>query len=344
MLKESSVLLLLTLLVAADAFHDCIQTSRDYRKRKTQRFHAGLYNDDDNDEVCAGGWCVGMLNGPHQGGNASYPVNWNGTAATFVSATMTVPGIPEIVNTKMTFYIWTDVFFGDHGLGRMNQFVPQLILGQALDGSSGPPDFRPQWGYHDSWTFAAHYFFELWNPDTNATEAHAAYGDFYPAHPGEEIWTTFEMTSGADKGNPIWTLSMGVVGDDSRTSTLVVAQPYMGMGAHWKDEPCTSWLEPNYRNMCINACWELYGAKDSSHLPSTGAQYQVDIFQPQLSSSYYPFSSWVQDEGNGHCPSAKIEELRSDASQYVLLDINVDNVESSMFLVDRSKYMQQSTT
>jgi hypothetical protein len=58
---------------------------------------------------------------------------------------------------------------------------------------------------------------------------------------------------------------MGVVGDESRVSELIIRQPYMGMGRDW-DEPTTSWLEPWYKNMCINACWELYGSKDVSHL------------------------------------------------------------------------------
>jgi hypothetical protein len=45
-------------------------------------------------------------------------------------------------------YIWTDIFFGDMSYGRMNQFVPQLILGNALDGSSGAPAYKPKWGEH----------------------------------------------------------------------------------------------------------------------------------------------------------------------------------------------------
>ena len=27
----------------------------------------------------------------------------------------------------------------------MNQFVPQLMLGNSLTNSSGPPDYKPQW-------------------------------------------------------------------------------------------------------------------------------------------------------------------------------------------------------
>ena len=51
------------------------------------------------------------------------------------------------------YYIWTDIFFGDMSNGRMNQFVPQLILGNALDGSSGAPAYKPKWGEHKSYSF-----------------------------------------------------------------------------------------------------------------------------------------------------------------------------------------------
>lgn len=54
------------------------------------------------------------------------------------------------------------------------QFVPQLILGNALDGSTGPPNYTPTFGEHKSWMFAAHYFFEVFNPTKNATDYHAA--------------------------------------------------------------------------------------------------------------------------------------------------------------------------
>lgn len=75
------------------------------------------------------------------------------------------------------YYIWTDIFFGDMSNGRMNQFVPQLILGNALDGSSGAPAFKPKWGMHTKWSFGAHYFFETYDASSNSTVGHAAYGE-----------------------------------------------------------------------------------------------------------------------------------------------------------------------
>eukprot|EP01079_Euglenida_sp_SAG-EU17-18_P003565 gene3565-4009_t len=154
-------------------------------------------------EQCQGGLCVGMHNGPHEGGPASYPVGDQAKGFTKVSSVMTVPDLPAKMDGQpcpygdaqqlsllpapsqphfvpfqsegpahgipphasgtacapvhngspagicyyiwtgnihllllllllATFYyfcIWTDIFFGDMSLGKMNQFVPQLILG-----------------------------------------------------------------------------------------------------------------------------------------------------------------------------------------------------------------------
>jgi len=264
-----------------------------------------------------------MKNGPHEGGNSSYPVAWNGVSGTFVQSKMTVPELPKHVD-GITYYIWTDVFFGDASLGRMNQFVPQLILGSALDSSSGPPDYEPDWHTHHSWVFGAHYFFETFdNNNPNTTQAHAAYGDLYPTYAGEILFTTFSITAGGDgmdTKSPKWTLTMGVVGDSSRISKLVVERPYMGMGVDW-DEPTSSWAEPEFDNMCINSCWELYGADDRSHLPSSGSTYELMIRQPE--PNLYEFVSWEEDEGNGTCPSCKVMETHDQQFQNVTIEIDV---------------------
>ena len=53
---------------------------------------------------------------------------------------------------------------------------------------------------------------------------------------------------------------MGVVGDPSRTSTVVSEQPFMGLVA----EDTSSWKEPEYNNAHVNTCWEL--VRRSQHL------------------------------------------------------------------------------
>ena len=89
---------------------------------------------------------------------------------------------------------------------------------------------------------------------------------------------------------------MGVVGDASRVSKVVADQPYMGLGKDWP-VPTTSWSELNYTNMCINACWELYGANDRAHLPGSGSQYDIQIVQPNVGT--FPWvTKWDEDEGS----------------------------------------------
>ena len=380
-----------------DAFHDCIQASHEIRNRRhrywQQRLQllenegtAQVQQQNESHQVdqvrlgrrskppvpeCAGGLCVGMTNGPHEGGNASYPVAWNGTHGTSVWSYMTVPELPTKIDDiagSLTYYIWTDIFFGDGGFGRMNQFVPQLILGHALDGSTGQPNYEPIYGsIHKKWMFGSHYFFETYDPETNKTMPHAAYGPLFPTEAGEILYTKFEISlpsrSGnvpntndgqnahedttrrrrTKKSNPQWILTMGVFGDETRVSTLVVDRPYMGMGEKWGPNRSISWLESSYRNMCINACWELYGAKDINHLPSSGSRYQLYISQPDVVPSAgsrmhvgrtlddadlmgprYNFTTWEEDEGNGTCPSCSVRERHTELSQEVLIDISVD--------------------
>ena len=77
-----------------------------------------------------------------------------------------------------------------------------------------------------------------------------------PPVTGETLFTSFEAVA-TDSG-PAWTLKMGAVNNSSRVSTLHVPRPYMGLGAAWS-KPSTRWDAKNFSNMCINACWELYG-------------------------------------------------------------------------------------
>lgn len=278
---------------------------------------------------------MGMKNGPHEGGNASYPVAWDRhrLKGTTVQSSMTVPALPQETD-GITYYIWTDIFFGDAGMGRMNQLVPQLLLGKALDGSSGPPDFIPKWGdRHDRWSFGAHYFFEIYNNSTGEVDAHAAYGELYPVEPGEGLWTEFHLEAGGDgfdEKSPRWVLSMGVEGDADRTSTLKVDRPYMGLGEidpssmmDTKSNKALSWADESFHNMCINSCWELYGADDDRHLPSSGATYNVTIIQPTPGSFEF-LSEWEQDEGQvGGCPSSTVKEVHNSSVQRIRWDINV---------------------
>lgn len=243
--------------------------------------------------------------------------------------TMVVPGYPQNT-TDITYYIWTDLQFGDAGLGRMNQFVPQLILGEALDGSTGHPKYEPKYGTHETWMFGAHYFFEVYKNNAKReeeVEAHAAYGKLYPASPGEMLYT--EFVASGPLNAPAWTLTMGVVGDSTRVSSIEVPQPYMGIGASW-DEPTVSWAEENYTYTGSYSCWELYGVEDLEHFPSTGTTYTVTIF-PADRAPTSPFP-WVKDWGiHGHegpgpspCCTGKVSEEHSAEFQRVTCELGIE--------------------
>ena len=71
---------------------------------------------------CAGGLCVGMHGGPHEGGPASYPVGDATKGYTSVRSTMTVPELPK-KQDGICYYIW--FVFLDRGRLTM-QYMPLL--------------------------------------------------------------------------------------------------------------------------------------------------------------------------------------------------------------------------
>eukprot|EP00040_Diaphanoeca_grandis_P026486 m.148436 g.148436 ORF g.148436 m.148436 type:complete len:325 (-) comp30596_c0_seq1:406-1380(-) len=313
------MLLLSSAVVGVFGFHDCIQHPSTAAKRHAL-LQQGLGLGAPPPLNCSGGLCVGMHNGPHEGGPASYPVGNAQEGYTDVYSTMTVPEQPDKID-GITYYIWSDIFFGDVGYGHMNQFVPQLILGSALDSSSGPPLFDPMWHTHQTWMFGAHYFFEVFNATANATQGKAAYGKLYPAKAGETLFTSFTQSKSSKVDGTAWTLKMGVVGDADRTSVVVVDQPYMGLGENWP-VPTKTWNEANYSRMCINSCWELYGAVDRAHLPNSGSTYNIQITRGE--ETQFPWvKQWDEDEGLGKsCATSTIAESHNGTAQNVLWKIS----------------------
>jgi hypothetical protein len=138
------------------------------------------------------------------------------------------------------------------------------MLGQPLYGSTGPPSFDPLWMPVSTWIFAAQYFMEIYPNGT----AKAAAGPWFNCSEGDILWTRYALDE-----NWVWTLGMGVVGDPARTSTLVVAQPFMGLLA----PETSSWREPAYSVAHYNGCWELYGVAPygGTHYPSSSSVYDV---------------------------------------------------------------------
>ena len=230
------------------------------------------------DAPCKAGLCGGMARYPALPGTRFY-------------STFSVPGLPLNASAAedVTFFIYTNIFFDGYRDGTMNQFVNQLMLGNPLSGSTGAPDYLPLWSQAATWVFGAQYFMETAVPA--AGTAHAAAGPLYNCTEGDVLWTEYAL--GADWA---WTLSMGVVGDASRTSTLVVAQPFMGLLAN----ETTSWSEPAYDHVYYNGCWELYGVTGGTNYPSSSSIYEMRTTRP--AGTDYPWQTTWSDVEWANCP------------------------------------------
>eukprot|EP00755_Sulcionema_specki_P010373 Sspe_Gene.6871::Locus_2310_Transcript_1_1_Confidence_1.000_Length_1001::g.6871::m.6871 len=257
-------------------------------------------------DKCAGGACCGM---------AYYPAATPGGGVTEYYAEFDVPGLPE-KQDGITYYIYFNIFFRN-GVpnGKMNQFVPQLMLGNALSGSSGPPLYNPIWHEHTTWVFGSQYFMEIFNVTANKTQGKAAHGQVYPCKKGEVLWTRFTRDS-----NYVWTLAMGVKGDSSRTSTVVSHKPYMGLLEDSPGEGASAprWSDSAFASANVNSCWELYGMRDRAHYPSSGSSYDMVVKTSKPGSIKWD-THWTEDE-RPTCPGgpqSSIKEEHTDSVQHV---------------------------
>ena len=266
---------------------------------------ASTFRGQDEDK-CAGGACCGMAN---------YPVGNETDGFNEFYAEFDVPGLPEAID-GITDFIYFNIFFAS-GVpnGKMNQFVPQLMLGNPLDGSAGPPTYKPLWHKHSTWVFAAQYFMEVHNTTTNKTEGKAAAGEIYNCTKGEILYTKFTL----DK-NYVWTIVMGVKGDASRTSTLKVDKPYMGLLDSNPGAGATSpkWSDDVFNHVHVNSCWELYGMKDRAHYPSSGSKYDMVVRSAKPNGIDW-HTNWVENE-KPTCPGAPvsaIQEVHNSTVQHI---------------------------
>jgi hypothetical protein len=244
---------------------------------------------------CHGGPCGGMAHYPVAPGIEYY-------------AEFDVPGMPKKTD-GICYYIYFNIFFSGKGHGLMNQFVPQLMLGNSLTGSSGPPVYTPKWIHHDEWTFSSQYFMEINNTKSgNSREGHAATGDAYAAKVGERLWTRFSLSQ-----EYVWTLGMGVVGDEARTSTVVAAKPFMGL----VPDDTTSWKEEEYSKCNVNTCWELYGVKNADYFPSTGSTYDISITTKKPNAIDW-MTNWNPLLENHGCSNCTMTESHNTTAQTVV--------------------------
>lgn len=244
-------------------------------------------------------------------GFAWYPTAVDNT----FSADFNVPALPTNATAflDLTYYIYFNIFFPNYqpAGGVYNQFVPQLMLGQALSNSTGPPLYNPVWGNYSSYVFSSQYFFEIIDAVTNASVPKAVTGEVFPCAPGEALWTLMTQSAARE-----WTLSMGVVGDPSRTSEVVAPAPFMGL------LPGTSsWGEATYSDVHVNSCWELYDASpwDRAHWPGSGSTFhmQVDTGTP---GSIAWATNWSSTGSAMNCtghPNTTTAEAHSPAQQNV---------------------------
>jgi len=256
------------------------------------------------------------------GGSATYPVGGPGTTSFY--STQTVPGLP--LNTSAfevaTYFIYFNIFFDNYvpaGRGVYNQFVPQMMLGNPLSGSTGPPIWDPTWSMNPTWIFGAQYFMEL-NNSTNSTPnivPKAATGATYPCYEGETIFTRFSLSEGY--AGPAWLLEMGVVGDASRYSSVVAPQPFMGL----LGDVTQSWSEPIYDHVHVNGCWELYGVDTPHAFPSTGSDVQWTTMTRAPGSIDW-FRNWTNIEVPtcAGAPTATFSDAVSPTWQQVVWNIS----------------------
>eukprot|EP00947_MAST-08B_sp_MAST-8B-sp1_P000586 g586.t1 len=262
---------------------------------------AGGARSSSSSQPCNGGACSSLVH---------YPVKGTTHYAVF-----NVPELPKSVGP--TFFVYYNIDWQAAGpagsFARMNQFVPQLMLGNPLDGSGGPPDYKPKWHEHSTWCFGAQYFFEIFNATSNKTEAHAATGKTYDCKPGEELFTEFTLSE-----DWVWTLRMGVVGDPSRVSTVVAAKPFMGL---LPASQTSSWSEDVYSKAWSNTCWELYGIGKAENYPSSDMRYTINISTSEPGS--IPWSNWGTQSPScpGH-PTMTISTKETPTAQIITWDVN----------------------
>ena len=156
------------------------------------------------------------------------------------------------------------------------------------------------------------YFFEIFNRTSNATEGHAATGTTYDCAPGEVIFTEFALSA-----DWVWTLRMGVKGDPTRLSTVVVEKPFMGL---LPADQTTSWSEDVYSKAWSNTCWELYGVATAGDYPPTDMFYTINITTATPGS--IPWGTWTTQQPScpGH-PDITIATVETPSSQVVQWNI-----------------------
>ena len=146
---------------------------------------------------------------------------------------------PRTWNYKVgTVYQWGDVDFDSYGSKgkyklsdyQFNQIVPQLILGNVLDGNNA--GFAPAWHQRDTWGIQAQYY---WHNATTAT-SYAQAGSIINVNPGDEITTTINFN--ARTGTIVTSIADKSLSGSVGVSTITIARPFPNdpsLFASWSD-------------------------------------------------------------------------------------------------------------
>lgn len=193
-----------------------------------------------------------------------------------------VPPIPTVIGG--TYYIYFNIFFGNAEGGKFNQFVPQLMLGSALSGSSNYPYYKPIFNNLKTWHFGSQYFFALNNASVSSGwSAYAKTGELIDCYAGQTLYTQFSLND--DKNE--WTLTMGIKGNETAVSVVTTNVPYMGLLNTTK-----SWIEDTYNHTFVGSCWELYGISQRGNYPNY-MNYTHNISTKSAANWY---RQWKMDE------------------------------------------------
>jgi hypothetical protein len=254
----------------------------------------------------------------HESGGC-YPANPN---IQFIARSR-VPPIPTTFRPEeATVYYYLNLVMPDDGnsdvnnstkgYGFMNQFVPQLELGEALCGSTGPAG-----GYQTGacsivdplrqWVIQSQYFFGVLNhsgvPDPSGVSwtGHAVTGETIPVFPGETIVTNFTQLQ-----NGTWLLQYSVdvsapgpggpiPGRGNVMSVVQVDHPYMN--------PDLDWLHPDFNHTLAGACNEVYNLQPRKGDVARPLEMNISIIDRAPTQDAKWMVDWQVNEGLPQCAS-----------------------------------------
>lgn len=125
-----------------------------------------------------------------------------------------------------TIYEWGDIDLDAYGSAgpftishyRFNQIVPQLVLGNVLDGSDAT--FKPSWSHLRTWHIQAQYYWY----DARASKSYAQTGVLVSVNPGDTITTS--ITYDHRTGTIVVSISDDNITGSEGRSTITITRPF----------------------------------------------------------------------------------------------------------------------